>query len=118
MKVEMVLKNLFTSGSVTAYNLKKPEKCTLPVVVYKRIGTRKIAKNFSNSGDLEDVLMRFSVIGSDYESVVNLSDTVDSLLDYNTSNFEFCMFAGNSENYTEDTKLYDFVFDFEIINKL
>ncbi len=118
MKIEQTLKNIFTSGSINAYNLKKPEKCSLPVVVYKRIGRSKISRNFSNNGDLESVLIRFSVLGDNYSETVQLSEQLETLLDGNKTNFENCSFVGGSENYVEDTKLNDLVSDYEIINKI
>ena len=118
MKVEKILKNIFTSGSINAYNLKKPEKCSLPVVVYKRIGRTKISRNFSNTGDLESVLVRFSVLGDNYSDTVSLNDQLETLLDGNKTNFEYCSFVGGSENYVEDTKLNDLVSDYEIINRI
>jgi len=118
MKIEQTLKNMFTSGSINAYNLKKPEKCNLPVIVYKRIGRTKISTNFSNTGDLESVLIRFSVLGENYAETVQLSEQLETLLDGNKTDFENCSFVGGNENYIEDTKLNDLVSDYEIINRI
>jgi hypothetical protein len=118
MKVEQALKNIFTSGSINAYNLKKPEKCKLPVIIYKRIGRNKISRNFSNTGDLESLLIRFSVLGDNYSETVNLNQQLENLLDGNKTSFENCLLVGGNENYVEDTKLNDLVSDYEIINKI
>lgn len=118
MKIEKTLKTIFTSGSINSSNLKKPENCSLPVVVYKRIGRTKPANNYSNSGDLESVLIRFSVLGDNYASVVNLSEQIETLLDGNKTDFQDCLFLGGSEEFVEDTGLYDLSSDYQVTNRI
>lgn len=114
MDVELQIKSVFTSGSVTAYLLQKPETASYPCVVYQCISTSPFDGTLTGKADVYQYRYQFSTVGSDYASVKALAGKVRTALDHNSIDFDFSYLAGEYNSYDENG-IYQIIQDFYII---
>lgn len=112
--VELQLKNVFTSGSVTAYLLQKPETAVYPCVVYQCISTNPFNNTLTGKADMFTYRYQFSTVGSDYASVKALAGKVRNILDHNVTDFNFSYLAGEYNSFDENG-IYQIIQDFYLI---
>jgi len=89
MSVETVLVSTVEGSTIyKCYPLEKPQNVTTPVVVYKRLSTVKERVHTAVS-TLNRVRMSLTVYGTSLAAIRTAVDSINTLLDHNTTAFTF-----------------------------
>ncbi len=114
--VETTLVTLLDS-SIKCYPLEKPQGVTAPVVVYKRLTTRRM-RVYGVKSTFNAVRMAISVYGVSYTAVKSAVSTINGLLDENITNFSSAVLIEQKDFRESDSNLYHTYLEYMILAHL
>jgi hypothetical protein len=102
--IEETLKSVLDSVA-GVFPLVKPKGESFPAIVYQRISTNKF-NTHSNKVNLYRVNMQVACMDETYKKAKELAESVNDLLDLNTTDFEICYLQNWIESKPDSSEPY------------